>query len=55
MKGKKHIVSRTARRRAMHALVGLWKDRKDISDSNAYVRRVRKGNRIKRVAFLGKN
>jgi len=38
------------RQEAMHALVGLWKDRKDLPDSTAYVRRLRKGKRLRRLA-----
>jgi endonuclease YncB( thermonuclease family) len=38
------------RRQAMAALVGIWKDRNDLPDSTAYVRRLRKGKRIKRIA-----
>ena len=38
------------RRRAMEALVGLRKDRRDIGDSTAYVRRLRKGKRLRRIA-----
>jgi hypothetical protein len=42
--------SPTNRRQAMAALVGIWKDRNDLPDSTAYVRRLRKGKRIKRIA-----
>ena len=38
------------RRQAMQALVGMWKDRRDLRDSTAYVRRLRKGSRLKRIA-----
>ena len=38
------------RKQAMQALVGMWKDRKDLRDSEAYVRRLRKGKRLKRIA-----
>jgi predicted nucleic acid-binding protein len=31
----------------MQAVVGMWKDRKDLPDSTAYVRRLRMGNRLK--------
>ena len=34
----------------MQALVGIWKDRKDLHDSTAYVRRLRKGKRLRRIA-----
>ena len=38
------------RTQAMQALVGMWKDRKDLPDSTAYVRRLRKGKRLGRMA-----
>jgi hypothetical protein len=38
------------RRQAMAALVGMWKDRGDLPDSTTYVRRLRKGKRLKRIA-----
>ncbi len=38
------------RRQAMQAIVGLWKNRKDLPDSKTYVRRLRKGNRLRRLA-----
>src|SRR5712692_3352012 len=37
------------RRQAMQALVGIWKDRKDVPDSTTYVRRLRKGTRLRRI------
>lgn len=39
------------RRQAMAALVGMWKDRDDLPDATTYVRRFRKGKRLKRIAF----
>jgi len=46
-----HYLSGAARRReAMRAVVGIWKDRSDLPDPEGYVRRLRKGSRIKRVA-----
>ncbi|MGA9572015.1 MAG: CopG family transcriptional regulator [Candidatus Acidiferrales bacterium] len=38
------------RRQAMAALVGMWKDRDDLPDSTTYIRRLRKGKRLKRIA-----
>jgi len=38
------------RREAMQALVGMWRERKDLQDSQAYVRRLRRGKRLKRIA-----
>jgi len=38
------------RRQAMAALVGMWKDRDDLPSTTTYVRRLRKGKRLKRIA-----
>jgi hypothetical protein len=38
------------RRQAMMALVGLWKDRHDLPDATTYIRRLRRGKRLKRIA-----
>jgi hypothetical protein len=38
------------RQEAMRALVGLWKDRPDVGDAEAYVRRLRQGRRLERLA-----
>jgi hypothetical protein len=38
------------RRQAMQAVVGLWKNRKDLADSETYVRRLRKGKRLRRLS-----
>jgi hypothetical protein len=46
----KYGSSPARRRQAMQALVGMWKDRKDFPDSTTYVRRLRKGKRLRRIA-----
>jgi hypothetical protein len=38
------------RRQAMQAIVGLWKNRRDLPDTETYVRHLRKGNRLRRLA-----
>jgi predicted DNA-binding ribbon-helix-helix protein len=38
------------RTEAMESLVGLRSDRTDLTDATAYVRRLRRGSRIKRLA-----
>jgi ribbon-helix-helix CopG family protein len=38
------------RKEAMQALVGIWKDREDLPDSDQYVRRLRKGKRLRRIS-----
>jgi plasmid stability protein len=45
----KYGSSPSSRKQAMQALVGMWKDRKDLPDSTAYVRRLRKGKRLQRI------
>jgi hypothetical protein len=47
---EKYGSSPVGRREAMQALVGLRKDRKDLPDATAYVRRLRKGRRLRRIA-----
>lgn len=37
------------RRVAMQAIVGIWKDRKDIPDTEKYLRDLRKGDRMERL------
>jgi plasmid stability protein len=37
------------RRKAMEALVGIWKDRTDLPDSTEYVRSLRQDTRIERL------
>ena len=46
----KYGSSPTSRKEAMQAIVGLWKNRKDLPDSETYVRRLRKGKRLRRLA-----
>jgi endonuclease YncB( thermonuclease family) len=38
------------RREAMEAVVGMWKDRENLPDSEEYVRQLRKGKRLRRIA-----
>jgi ribbon-helix-helix CopG family protein len=47
---EKYGSSPAARTQAMQALVGLWKDRTDLPDSETYIRRLRKGKRLARIA-----
>ena len=42
--------SSAGRKEAMQAFVGMWKDRRDLPDSSTYIRRLRKGSRLKRIA-----
>jgi hypothetical protein len=47
---EKYGRSAADRREAMQALVGIWKNREDLPDSEQYVRRLRKGKRLRRMA-----
>jgi len=47
---EKYGSSSTRQRQAMLALVGLWKNRKDLPSSGKYVRQLRKGKRLGRIA-----
>ena len=40
------------RRADMMAAVGIWRDREDLSDSEAYVLNLRKGTRLKRLGIV---
>jgi DNA polymerase III delta subunit len=40
---EKYGGSSAARAQAMQAVVGLWKDRNDLPNTESYVRRLRKG------------
>ena len=44
----KYGISPAKRREAMQAWVGIWKDRKDLPGTEAYVRQLRKGGRRRR-------
>lgn len=46
---ERYFDQRLKRSEAMQAIVGIWKDRSDIPDSEAYVRRLRKGARLNRI------
>jgi hypothetical protein len=48
---EKYVSSPSRRREAMQAVIGLWKDRDDLPDSTIYVRRLRKGSRLKRFSL----
>jgi hypothetical protein len=41
---------KAARREAMQALVGLWRDRADLPSTEQYIRELRKGRRIERLS-----
>ncbi len=47
---ERYLGSVAVRKSAMQAVVGIRKDRKDLGDTKAYVRGLRRGNRLKRLA-----
>jgi hypothetical protein len=46
---EKYSTGLTGRQQAMRAFAGIWKDRSDLADSQAYLRALRKGSRLKRL------
>ena len=46
----KYVTGTENRAQAMQALVGIWKGRADLVDAQAYVRKLRRGGRLKRLA-----
>jgi len=46
---ERYLGSLTARKAAMQAVVGIWKDRSEIGDTKAYIRGLRSGTRLKRL------
>lgn len=46
---EKYCAGPASREKAMQDFAGIWKDRTDLADSEAYVRALRKGSRLKRV------
>lgn len=46
---EKYGIPSANRRQAMMAIVGMWKGRKDLPDTEEYVRQLRKGKRLKRL------
>ena len=46
---EKYGSSPAGRREAMEALVGLRKNRRDLPDTATYLRRLRKGKRLRRI------
>lgn len=44
---ERYLGSLEERKKAMQAVVGLWKDRRELGDATAYVRRLRRGTRLK--------
>jgi hypothetical protein len=48
---ERYLRNSAERRAALMNVVGIWKDRADLPDSEAYVRNLRKGTRLKRLGI----
>jgi hypothetical protein len=46
---ERYLGSLAARKTAMQAVVGIWKDRTDIGNTKAHVRGLRRGTRLRRL------
>ena len=46
---ERYMANLEERRQAMLGIVGLWKDREDLEDTETMVRKLRGGTRLKRV------
>jgi hypothetical protein len=49
---ERYLYTPEQRRNDMMAAVGVWKDREDLVNSEAYVRNLRKGTRLKRLGIV---
>lgn len=47
----RYMRHRDRRRAALMGIVGLWKDRTDLPDTESYVRDLRKGTRLDRLGI----
>jgi predicted transcriptional regulator len=48
---KTYVLDSKERRAALMGIVGLWKDRTDLPDTETYVRSLRTGSRLKRLGI----
>ena len=49
---ERYLEDSEKRREALMGIVGIWKDRTDLPDTETYVRNLRKGSRLKRLGSL---
>jgi Arc/MetJ family transcription regulator len=49
---ERYVESTEKRREALMGIVGIWKDRTDLPDTETYIRNLRKGTRLKRLGIL---
>ena len=47
---ERYVASKANREQVLMSVVGLWKDRSDLPDTDTYLRRLRKGSRLRRLA-----
>lgn len=47
----RYLRHRERRRADLMGIVGIWKDRKDLPDTETYVRDLRKGKRLERLGI----
>lgn len=46
---EKYLDNASNRKEMLLSVVGIWKDRTDLPDTETYIRRLRKGDRLKRI------
>jgi hypothetical protein len=46
---EKYLNNASKRKEALLSVVGIWKNRTDLPDTETYVRGLRKGERLKRI------
>jgi ABC-type multidrug transport system ATPase subunit len=49
---ERYLEDSEKRREALMGIVGIWKDRTDLPDTETYVRNLRKGSRLKRLGIV---
>ena len=47
---EKYVAKASNRQQVFEAVVGIWKNRRDVANSERYVRRLRRGRRLERLA-----
>jgi hypothetical protein len=47
---ERYLAPADTRKKAMQSVVGIWKNRQDVEDTEAYVRGLRRGTRLTRLA-----
>jgi hypothetical protein len=46
---EKYLANPARKSELLKGIVGLWKDRADLGDTETYVRKLRKGERVRRL------